>query len=147
MSLTFREVRQLLLAPGEHPRGLRFLSAASGLVRVGDWFYVVADDELHLGVFPVDSAAPLRLVRLLDGALPAGAKQRKAAKPDLESLLVLPATAGSPGGALLALGSGSRPNRRIGALLGLDERGEPLGAARRSISRPCTKGSACRSMR
>ena len=35
-----------------------------------------------------------------------------------------------PGGALLALGSGSRPNRRRGALLGLDTLGAVLGQVR-----------------
>jgi hypothetical protein len=142
VTLTFHELRQLSLAAGEHPRGLTFLSAASGLVRVGDRFYVVADDELHLGVFAVGSTAPLRLVRLFEGELPAGAKKRKAVKPDLEALLALPATAESPGGTLLALGSGSRPNRCIGALLGLDERGEPQGAARAVDLAPLYAGLA-----
>lgn len=57
MSVSYQEVRRLSLAPGAHPRGLPFLSAASGLVRVCDKFYVVADDELHLGVFSVGGAA------------------------------------------------------------------------------------------
>jgi hypothetical protein len=43
-------LRDLLLAPHQHPRGQPHLSAASGLVRVGPWLYVVADDEHHLGV-------------------------------------------------------------------------------------------------
>ncbi|MGZ8317154.1 MAG: DUF6910 family protein, partial [Telluria sp.] len=51
-------------------------------------------------------------------------------KPDLESLLVLPGDRDHPGGALLALGSGSRPKRLVGALLRLDERGDTAGAAR-----------------
>jgi hypothetical protein len=102
VSLIFREVRLLSLAPGEHPRGLKFLSAASGLVRVGERFYVVADDELQLGMFTAGSAAPLRLVRLFEGELPAGARKRKAVKPDFESLLRFPPPR-SPGGALLVL--------------------------------------------
>ena len=61
MSLRYQEARKLSLAPGSHPRGVPFLSAASGLVRVGDRFYVIADDELHLGVFTVGDAAPLAL--------------------------------------------------------------------------------------
>ena len=65
-------------------------------------------------MFAAGSAAPLRLVRLFEGELPAGARRRKAAKPDLESLVALPATSAAPSGALLALGSGSRPNRCIG---------------------------------
>ena len=130
MSLHYREIRKLSLAPGAHPRRLSFLSAASGLVRVRERLYVIADDELHLGVFGVDGAEPLRLVRLLDGDLPASAKKRKARKPDFEALLLLPASDQSPDGSLLALGSGSRPNRFVGALASLDARGDVRGAAR-----------------
>jgi hypothetical protein len=64
MSLRYRKVRQLSLARGAHPRGRAFLSAASGLVRVQERLYVIADDELHLGVFDVGSARPLGLVRV-----------------------------------------------------------------------------------
>lgn len=99
--------------------GLGHLSAASGLVRLGSQICVVADDELSLGVFDLTNDAPGRLVRLLDGELPHRAKQRKAAKPDLEALAALPAFAGHAHGALLALGSGSRTTRDRGALLPL----------------------------
>jgi hypothetical protein len=130
MALLYEEVRKLALAPGAHPRGLAFLSAASGLVRVRDRFYVIADDELDLAVFDVGGVAPLRLIRLVEGELPAAPKKRKALKPDFEALLVLPASDASPHGALLALGSGSRPNRWTGAIAGLDEQGEVRGAVR-----------------
>jgi hypothetical protein len=130
MPLTYEHVRMLSVAPGCHPRGLAFLSAASGLVRVRDRYYVVADDELHLGVFDADGNEPLQLVRLFEGNLPASAKKRKAQKRDLEALLFLPASDDSPGGSLLALGSGSRRNRFTGALLRLDARGEAVGTAR-----------------
>ena len=98
-------------------------------MRVRDKLYVIADDELHLGVFGVDGEEPLKLVRLLDGDLPASAKKRKKLKPDFESLLLLPASDESPGGSLLALGSGSRaePVRR--------RPGEPRRARRRARTR------------
>ena len=130
MPLIYREIRKLAVDPAGHPRGLSFLSAASGLVRVGDRLYVVADDENHLGVFDAAGNAPGRLTRLFDGDLPDAAKKRKAQKPDLEALLLLPSAAQWPAGALLALGSGSRPTRFTGALLALDERGEVRGPAR-----------------
>ena len=130
MSLPYREARKLVLAPGSHPRGLTFLSAASGLVRVRDKLYVIADDEHHLGVLSVDGNEPVRLVRLLDGDLPAAAAKRKALKPDFESLLLLPASDESPDGSLLALGSGSRPNRFAGVRASLDARGDLRGPAR-----------------
>lgn len=91
------------------------LSAASGLVRRGERHYVVADDEHHLALFPADG--PGRWLRLFDGELPDSAAQRKAAKPDLETLLELPPSPRHPHGALLALGSGSRPNRQRAACL------------------------------
>ena len=45
-------------------------------------------------------------------------------------MLLLPAAAGWPDGALLALGSGSRANRFTGALLSLDAQGDARGPAR-----------------
>jgi hypothetical protein len=130
MSLTYSEVRTLTLDPATHPRGRSFLSAASGLVRMGRRHYVVADDEQHLGVFDAASPGPVQLIRLFDGDLPESEKKRKARKADLETLLLLPPLPHCPGGALLALGSGSRPNRMRGTLLGLDTLGAALGQVR-----------------
>ena len=61
-----------------------------------------------------------RLVRILPGELPDDPVLRKAAKPDLEALVRLPPFENYPHGALLALPSGSRPNRRTGVVLALD---------------------------
>jgi len=130
MPLTYTEVCKLSLDPATHPRGRRFLSAASGLVRMGRRHYVIADDEQHLGVFDPQAGGPVQLVRLFDGDLPESAKKRKKQKADLESLMLLPPLPRCPGGALLTLGSGSRPNRRRGALLGLDATGALLGQVR-----------------
>ena len=117
-----RELRRLTLAPGAGARLPAHVSAASGLARAGDFFYVIPDDELHLAVFPARGAAPGRLVRLLPGTLPAKAKPRKRRKPDFESLARLP----GPGeGSLLALGSCSKPNRCVGILVELGGRHAP----------------------
>lgn len=97
-----------------------FLSAASGLVCCDKHFFVVADDELHLGIFPNDPTLPGSTQRLLDGELPAHAKPRKKQKPDFEALAYLPATLETKTPMLMVLGSGSRPNRSIGLLLSLD---------------------------
>jgi hypothetical protein len=97
------------------------------LVVAGDFLYVIADDELHLGVFDARGQGEGRLVRIYPGELPGEPGLRKAAKPDLEALVALPPFAGSPHGALLALGSGSRPNRRSGAVLALDQDGRLAG--------------------
>lgn len=116
------KIRELLLAKPTGEKRPSHLAAASGLVHVDNTLYVVADDEHHLGVFPANAAdrAPGELIRLFEGKLPEKTKKRKAEKPDLETLTMLPAFAGHPHGALLALGSGSKPNREIGVLLSLD---------------------------
>jgi hypothetical protein len=116
--LTVHPRRSLHLADGHHPRGQPHLSAASGLVHHQGRFYVVADDEHHLGVFADhDDSAPVQLLRLWPDDLPEKKAARKALKPDLEALLLIAHLPGRPHGALLALGSGSRANRRRGVLL------------------------------
>ena len=128
----------LRVNPKHHPRGQPHLSAASGLVRLGQRLYIVADDELHLGIFDdctLTGQAPGKgkLLRLLQGELPNKMEKRKKAKPDLETLAQLPALPALPGfeaGALLALGSGSKPNRQTGVLVALEnlqEEGAPSG--------------------
>lgn len=104
--------------------GQTFLAAASGLVVHHNRFYVVADDELRLGVFRDDMQAPGDTLALLPGALPHEHAARKRAKPDFEALLALPATATHPHGTLLALGSGSRDNRTLGVQLAFDATGD-----------------------
>jgi uncharacterized protein DUF6910 len=70
------------------------------------------------------------LIRLFPGELPNVPGQRKALKPDLEALVRLPGFSGYPYGALLALASGSRPNRRTGVILELDASGRIVGEPR-----------------
>jgi hypothetical protein len=86
------------------------VSAASGIVRVGDELWVVADDELELGRYSRDGRL-LGRVALFDGVLPDDLGARKRAKPDLEVLVDL------GDGQLLALGSGSKAKRMRGALV------------------------------
>ena len=96
----------------------RHLSAASGVVRHGETLYVVADDEPAIAVFDLDRQ-PLtgKLVLLDDAELPVAPEERKAAKPDLESLCLL------PGDTLFTLGSGATERRERGWLLPVG--GEP----------------------
>lgn len=125
-------LRSLALQAPTHPGGRPHLSAASGLVVLGDRWYVVGDDTLHLAVFrvaPDGGDEPGRLVRLFAGELPGDAERRKACKPDLETLFLAPAFHGAPHGALVALASGSRANRHRAAWLPLDEAGIPSGTA------------------
>lgn len=125
--LKVRVVRTLSV---ETNAALGHLSAASSLVQVGQRLFVVADDEHTLAVFGLSGDRPGRLHRLFDGELPDKPKARKAAKPDLEALARLPPWAGCPQGALLALGSGSRPQRQRAALLACNAAGELHGAVR-----------------
>lgn len=128
--LRLNKVRELILPSTTDCGRLSHLSAASGLVRVGPWLCVIADDEHHLGVFALDDDTPGRLITLFPGELPATRHARKKLKPDLEALTLLPPFAQHPYGALFALGSGSRPNRRQGVLLTRDATGAVAGASR-----------------
>ena len=125
--LQARPLRDLTLRAGDHPRGVCFLSAASGLVCAHGRAYVVADDEHHLAVFR-DPRSPGTLHRLRSGDLPRKAKARKRRKADLETLLWLPHSRAA-GGLLVTLGSGSRDNRCTGVAVALDGRGEPAPRA------------------
>lgn len=90
--------------------------------------FVVADDENHLGMFPGAGAGAGTLIPIAAGELPLGKGPRKRHKPDFESLARLPAFAGHPLGALLALGSCSKPNRCRGIAMGFDPHGMLEGA-------------------
>lgn len=129
-------LRTLTLDPADHPLGHAHLGAASALVRIDRHLYVVADDELHLGLFTLGDPGPGRLLRLFEGDLPVEKAARKAVKPDLEVLALLPAMAGCPEGALLALGSGSTPERQRGVLLGLAEGARPRQVDLAPLYRP-----------
>jgi uncharacterized protein DUF6910 len=78
---------------------------------------VVADDEPAIAVFDL-AREPLEgeLLPLDETELPADHAERKAAKPDLESLCLL------PDGSLFTLGSGATDRRERGWLMSLDTR-------------------------
>ncbi|MCQ1837125.1 DUF6929 family protein [Neorhizobium galegae] len=122
------EIRALDVSPEVPTTQRLYISAASGLVCVCSTMYVVADDELHLGVFSKDTSEPGHLIRLFAGDLPSGKAERKQQKPDLEAITFVPAFDNFPHGALLAMGSASRPNRGRGALLTLDAHGAVCGS-------------------
>lgn len=126
--ITATELRTLDVFPERPDTQPSYISAASGLVCVGSHIYVVADDELHLGVFSPANNEPGRLIRLFAGDLPIVKADRKRQKPDLEAIVFIPAFEEFPYGALLALGSASRPNRGSAVLLGLDPQGAVAGS-------------------
>jgi hypothetical protein len=67
--------------------------------------------------------------------LPVSAIERKKRKPDWEALAALPGSREYPSGSLLALASGSRPNRQRGVLIGLGRNGEPAATEIADLSR------------
>jgi hypothetical protein len=96
------------------PDGLAHVAAASGVVRRGEYVYVVGDDLLFLAVFDASSKDPGQLRRVLPGERTDPAVESPEDKPDLEVLTVLPPFESHPNGALLGLGSGSTPARDRG---------------------------------
>jgi hypothetical protein len=123
------EVKKLMLEQSTQQYRHPHLSAASGLVRVGPWLYVVADDELHLGQFLLDGNTHGQLHRCFAGELPLEYEERKAEKPDIEVLTLIPQPNNPSRNALLALGSGSKKNRRRSAIVPLDHAGNIIGQA------------------
>ncbi|MGZ8994077.1 MAG: DUF6929 family protein [Burkholderiaceae bacterium] len=80
--------RELTVARSPGAGRPRHLSAASGLVRVNNYLYVIADDEHHLGIFCSDDHQRAgRLIRLRRGTLPSVKTAHKRRKPDFEALL------------------------------------------------------------
>ena len=130
--LRLRELRELTLDEASAEGRPAHVSSASGVVRRGDFAYVIGDDELYLAVFRHSVAGePGTLRRALAGELPLDHDARGDAKPDLEALTVLPPFGGHPYGALLGLGSGSGKGRDRGFVWALEADGALRGEARR----------------
>ncbi|MCW2927764.1 MAG: hypothetical protein JWM86_1732 [Thermoleophilia bacterium] len=110
-----------------------FVSSGSGLELCGDWAYVAVDDEFHIGVFGRAPSAPGRLHRVLPGTLPAEPAERKASKPDLETVC---AVATPSGQLLLGLPSGSTERRMTGFVHTLGPAGQLYGEPRPLDCRP-----------
>lgn len=122
--LSLSPVRTLTLDHPSREHRRAHLSAASGLVQVDDWIYIVADDENHLGIFNYHTHENGILQRLFSGDLPLALEERKAEKPDLEVLTLVPPSKKYPQGALLGLGSGSKETRRQGIIIPFHHQGK-----------------------
>ncbi|WP_426756465.1 DUF6929 family protein [Myxococcus sp. Y35] len=106
------------------------VATASGLVRVGDWLYVVADEPLHLAAFPLQADAPGHGVELSANHQPEAPVSLKSSTPDLEVPCRTGPFNGAPHGALLMLPSGRAEGRRRGAVVPLGADGALAGDAR-----------------
>ncbi|MGQ0504276.1 MAG: DUF6929 family protein, partial [Myxococcaceae bacterium] len=108
--LRMRTLRQLDVAGRAEPGRPPGVASASGLIKLGDAFYVAPDDELSL--VRIQGDAPGKKLRALPGTLPADPTERKKVKPDFEALCKLPSSERWPHGALLTLASVSGQNRQ-----------------------------------
>jgi hypothetical protein len=112
------------------------IAAASGVVRRGDFVYVIGDDLLQVACFNLTGGAPGELRQVLAGDLPDGRKERQEQKPDLEALTALPPVESAPNGGLLGLGSGSNPSRDRGFFSPFAADGSLAGEVRTIDLRP-----------
>lgn len=126
MQIELKRIRTLNIDKPTAPGRAKYLAAASGLVRLGSTFVVVADDELSVGLFDLDPAQPGTLVRIIPGQLPEEHKPRKKLKPDFEAICILEPSDTMPNGGVLILPSGSKPNRTRGAVVPLGKNRELL---------------------
>lgn len=100
-------------------------SSASGLVRIGGSLYVISDDTLSLMQITQDGTG--RSIPLLAGNLPEDEAERKAMKPDFESLFIF-------GDELVGMGSGSAPGRGLGFSFAQDQLGKKMRALPHAFS-------------
>lgn len=121
-----RQVHELRIGSSDRADHPGHIAAASSLVRHSGLLLIVADDELGLAIFDEHDLGDGHMIGIFEGELPDDPDERKAEKPDLESLALLPPFGELPHGSLLAVGSGSSDKRLRGALIALDERGNPV---------------------
>lgn len=93
------------------------VSAASGLVKIKNDLYVIADDELSLTQFRIDDPKYVRHTPLLSGTLPSDFRERKKVKPDWESLCII---SQNHLNGILAFPSGSTTHREVGIFMNLN---------------------------
>jgi hypothetical protein len=101
------------------------IAAASALLKVGSHLLVLSDDERQMAIFEDGVDEPGTLIRIMEGTTPSSPDQRADHKPDFECMAHLDAFGRFQHGAILALGSGSAPDRNRAALLELTSDGRP----------------------
>lgn len=101
------------------------IAAASALLRVGSHLLVLSDDERQMAMFEDGIDEPGTLVKVMEGTTPSSPDQRADHKPDFECMAHFEAFGRFKHGAILALGSGSAPDRNRATLLKLTSDGRP----------------------
>ncbi len=103
----------------KHHSELTSVHAASGLVKLRNTFYVIADDQLSLALFTLNNTDSIQFLKLLPGQLPKDHREKKKLKPDWESLVHLFSSDDTD--TLLILPSGSKPNRTVGVAANIND--------------------------
>ena len=98
---------------------LTSVHAASGLIKLRNTFYVVADDQLSIALFTLNSPDAIQFVKLLPGQLPEDHAERKKLKPDWESLVCMNSSGHRD--EILVVPSGSKPNRTVGVVVTIND--------------------------
>src|SRR5665809_20077 len=101
------------------------IAAASALVRVKNQLLVLSDDEREMAIFEDGSNEPGTLIKVMEGTTPSSPDQRADHKPDFECMAHFEAFGRFEHGAILALASGSAPDRDRATLLKLTSDGRP----------------------
>ena len=111
------QVKSLLLAEplGTNPHA--HLSAASGLMKIGRWLFIVADDEKHMVLVDSEDECDPISFPIMEGELPLDSEARKKVKHDFEAIVHIPSNKELPFGGLLILGSGSKKQREQGVII------------------------------
>ncbi|MGH2750634.1 MAG: DUF6929 family protein [Actinomycetota bacterium] len=120
-----KKLRDLsVIDDGGHERSLP-LAAASALLRVRSYLLVLSDDERQMAIFEDESDEPGRLIKVMGGATPSSPDERADHKPDFECMALLEPFDRFEHGAVIGIGSGSKPERNRATLLTLTEDGRP----------------------
>ena len=101
------------------------IAAASALLRVKSYLLVLSDDERQMAVFEDGSDEPGTLIKVMEGDTPSSPGKRADHKPDFECMAHFESFGRFEHGAILALGSGSAPDRDRATLLKLTSDGRP----------------------
>lgn len=114
--IKLEKVQDLLLdKPIDEGRGA-FISAASGLSKIDQTYFIVSDDEMSLFSLNLGDKA-LKVYPLISKSLPVETSKRKKLKADFESIVQLDKKQWPPFGAMVAWPSGSTPVRTVAVVL------------------------------
>jgi hypothetical protein len=120
-----RKVRDLSIVDENGRQRSLPIAAASALLMVGNYLLVLSDDERQMAVFDAEGDDPGSLIGVMEGRTPDGANERADQKPDFECMAHLAPFDRFEHGAVIALGSGSAPDRDKATVLPLESDGHP----------------------